>query len=359
MTYCRYSIVLPVRNGRKYIEPCVRSILRQRLSDFELVILDDCSDDGSIEWVSEVTDSRVRILRSPVPRGLEANWKRIGPAVRGEFLTIVGHDDLLDPDYLEVMDQLIRRFPDASLYHAHFRLINSEGRTIRRCAPIPAKETPAHFLSSRLNFERDSFGTGYVMRSDAFQRVGGIPPFKRLLYADDALWLRLMQGSWKATTEEECFSYRLHPASISHRPYWKDSLDALGQYTTFLMEYQRINPEVHAILRSQGPNFFRAVYRGLHLIAMEQGESVDLPSRNKLLSMAHNLTGEDHKTIRHGLYPRIVESITYLLTRPGVRNMVHPRIMALITSIPNNHICLRIRDLILMLARLFRNSGQN
>jgi len=230
----RFTVVVPTHNGGDYLKACVESILSQTVADFRLEVLENASEDGTAEWLSELRDSRVRIWPSKAPLGIEANWHRLLGLPKGEYLTIVGHDDLLDRQFLESVRDLIRRHPDAATYQTHFRLIDEVGKTIRSCSPIPSRETATEFLASRLANLRDSYGTGYVMRSMDYDRVGGIPAFPRLLFADDALVLRLTKNSWKATSPEERFSYRSHAGSVSWRPALAPALDAFEQYLAFI-----------------------------------------------------------------------------------------------------------------------------
>src|SRR5687767_8920998 len=114
----QFTVILPVRNGGEYLKLCVRSVLAQTCRDFELAVLDNCSDDGSSEWLASLDDPRITVYTSRTPLSIEANWARALEIPKREFMTIVGHDDLLHPNYLELMDALIRREPEASLYFA-------------------------------------------------------------------------------------------------------------------------------------------------------------------------------------------------------------------------------------------------
>ena len=129
----KYSIVLPVRNGGEYIKECVHHILSQSLTDFQLHILDNCSTDGTSEWLQSLKDERIMIYPATQPLSIEQNWGRITSIPKNEFITLIGHDDILDANYLAVMDQLIRKHPRASLYQAHFRYIGPKGELLRRC----------------------------------------------------------------------------------------------------------------------------------------------------------------------------------------------------------------------------------
>lgn len=197
-----FTIFLPVKNGGEYLPLCVASILAQTYQDFELVILENQSTDGTAEWLQtlEKKDPRIKVIPSSSPLSIEDNWKRILTVPKNKYMTIIGHDDMLEADFLAEINTLIQGDPEASLYQTHFKLIDNEGNMIRLCKPIPKYETAAEFLASRMAEIRDSFGTGYVMRSNHYEQIGGIPIISDLLYADDALWLGLMGTSLKVTS---------------------------------------------------------------------------------------------------------------------------------------------------------------
>lgn len=265
----RFSIVLPVHNGGVYLPLAVQSVLDQTVSDWNLLILENGSDDGTARWLETLDDPRIGVIASPKTLPIEANWGRILDAPCGEFLTLLGHDDLLDAWYLEEMERLIAQEPNASLYQCEFRLIDSEGQTLRAAASQPARETAPEFLRARLRRERESFGTGYLMRTSDYQRVGGIPAFPGLLFADDALWIELARLAFKATSPKECFAYRVHPQSSSAAAAWKIHLDAMARYLVFLRDLARREPEIGAISR-ENRDYFLWHAQTVYLVALTQ-----------------------------------------------------------------------------------------
>ena len=210
-----YSIILPVRNGGEYIKECIRSILAQSLNDFNLIILENFSTDGTKEWIETLHDERIIVIPAEKPLSMQENWGRIAGIAKNEFMTMIGADDILDPQYLEVMDSLIKKHPAASLYQTHFRFINSQGKVIRNCKPMKEIETVKEFLGSICNNDISIMGTGFMMRSSDYDRLGGIPMYPDLLFADFELWLELTRISYKATAAERTFSYRVHEQSTT------------------------------------------------------------------------------------------------------------------------------------------------
>jgi glycosyltransferase involved in cell wall biosynthesis len=274
----QFLIVLPVRNGGEHLKACVDSILAQVHQHFRLVVLENASTDDTPSWLRRLCDPRISVSESPEPLEIEKNWARILEfGLSEEFLTIIGHDDLLDPGYLSHMSALIDAHPDAGLYQSHFRLIDKRGRRIRSCLPMPARETAEGFLAARLRLRRDSQGTGYMFRASDYLRVGGIPPYKKLIFADDALWLELMRGSYKATLASEMFSYRLHAGGTSHSPDWRSTFDALACYLDFLKSYSRSEPGVQSALQHGMAEYMTFWFRWAYFSAdRDRGERPEI-----------------------------------------------------------------------------------
>src|SRR6266498_4274334 len=194
----KYSIILPVHNGGEYVKECVSSILSQTLGDFDLQVLENYSSDGTLEWIRSLSDERIKVFPSEKPLSIEENWARIKSIQKNEFITLIGHDDLLSKNYLKVMNDLITKHPDATLYQTHFRYIDSKGETIRHCKPMDEIQSATEFLAAFLTGIIDTMGTGFMMRARDYHECGGIPAYPNLLFADFELWINLTGKSYKA-----------------------------------------------------------------------------------------------------------------------------------------------------------------
>lgn len=284
----RFSVILPVRNGWPYVEECVNSILAQTYPHFDLIALDNCSTDATVEWLRRRNDPRIRICTSPVPLSIVDSWARVMHVERHEYMTLIGHDDIFDPDFLETIKNLVERRPESSLYQTGGRFINSEGRTVRSCVAVPEIETAAQYLKARFTFNRDNFGTGFVMRSADYDRVGGIPSFERLFFADDALWLALVGSGSKACDPGEHFSVRVHPESESASlpSLWRPILSGLASLTEFLDGFVQTNAGARESYRAYGPDFMLTYHRNALIMALieasEAGQRIDSATTDRI-----------------------------------------------------------------------------
>jgi len=228
----KYSIVLPVRNGGEYIKECVESILDQTVTDFNLIVLDNCSTDGTLEWITLIKDSRIQIYPSAKPLSIEENWGRIPDVAKNKFMTFIGHDDLLDHNFLEVMDRLINEHPEAGFYQVHSRYIDEKGNKTGSCKPMDEIQNSYQFLAFFLS-GMSELTIGQVMLSDRFDKMNGLPKYPHLLFADLELWINLINKRYRAVAMEECCSKRIHNSSTTN------SSSSLIYYYSFikLLEY--------------------------------------------------------------------------------------------------------------------------
>jgi glycosyltransferase involved in cell wall biosynthesis len=253
----KYSIILPVKNGGVHVKECVNSILHQTHTHFNLHVLDNCSTDGTGEWLQSLTDERIIYLPSAMPLTIEENWGRIKDITKNEFITLIGHDDILLPHYLDTMDQLIADYPTASLYQTHFDYIDNIGSVIKTCKPMPEKKDGPAFLKSFLTNSVDIMGTGFMMRSKDYDEIGGIPVhYPNLLFADMELWLKLTSQSYLCVSLQTCFQYRIHLSTTKTTSDQK-LLQAFEQMVLFLEKFEPKNSAIRKVIELNAPSFIK------------------------------------------------------------------------------------------------------
>jgi glycosyltransferase involved in cell wall biosynthesis len=120
------SVALPVYNGLPYLKAAIETILVQDV-EFELIISDDGSNDGSVELIRSQSDPRIRILTSETNLGIFGNLNRCIAVARGEFVQVFSQDDLMQPGYLASQVQTLRKNPDAGLVYGMPVYIDEKG----------------------------------------------------------------------------------------------------------------------------------------------------------------------------------------------------------------------------------------
>lgn len=251
----KYSIILPVRNGGEYVKECIHNLLSQSLDNYNIIILDNGSTDGTAEWIQSLGSGKIIYYPSGKDLSIEQNWARIKDVPKNEFMTMIGHDDLLHPDYLREMDALIAAYPDASLYQTHFDYIDEDGKFVRHCLPMEKVQHADEFLACQMQRKIDSTGTGYMMRSKDFDALGGMPSqYPNLIFSDYELWIKLMLLGYKATSVKKCFSYRLHQ-SVSRVTNGMRYQEAFSLYVQFIKNLMQKNAGIQEVVQRHGKEF--------------------------------------------------------------------------------------------------------
>src|SRR5260370_32345081 len=127
----KVSIVLPALNAREFLEPRIDSLLNQTFTDWEAVVLDSQSTDGSWEFFKSIAnkDSRFRLYQIP-REGIYAALNRGLELAAGEFLHIATCDDTMAPEFLAEMLHALSRCPESALAACNTLLINRDGNEL-------------------------------------------------------------------------------------------------------------------------------------------------------------------------------------------------------------------------------------
>lgn len=124
------SIVMPMRNSAATVEATIRSIQRQTLQNWELVVIDDGSSDQSAAIVEGVGDSRIRLVREPVGRGLAARLNQAVALCSGEFIARMDSDDLCFPERLARQIERLRREPGIDVLGCGAMVFDAQGAPV-------------------------------------------------------------------------------------------------------------------------------------------------------------------------------------------------------------------------------------
>lgn len=129
----RVSIGMPVFNGENYLAEALDSLLAQTYSDFELIISDNASTDGTQEICRtyEAKDHRIRYFRNQTNIGAAKNYNRVFELSSGEYFKWAAHDDLCAPEYLRKCIEVLDRNPSVVVCHPKTIYINEKGEVCK------------------------------------------------------------------------------------------------------------------------------------------------------------------------------------------------------------------------------------
>lgn len=178
------SVLTTSYNREKLLGFAIESVLASSFSDFEYIIVDDCSTDGTAEVAKafEEKDRRIKVHVNEVNLGDYGNRKKAASLASGKYLKYVDSDDLIYAHCLEVMVKYMETYPDAAL--GLCRPHNPEGPYPHYLRPEESYRQ--HFLENGL-FHNGPIST--IIRRDSYEAVGGFSGRRYL--GDTELWLKL------------------------------------------------------------------------------------------------------------------------------------------------------------------------
>lgn len=142
----RFSVIMPLYNKAPYVRKAIKSVVAQTFEEWELIVVDDCSNDGSSEIVSQFTDPRIRIIRLAENVGV-SNARNKGVTLStASHVTFLDADDWWEPTFLEEMAKFIERHPDAGIYGSGYYIVKNGKKHL---APIGVEET---FIEGEINY---------------------------------------------------------------------------------------------------------------------------------------------------------------------------------------------------------------
>ncbi|WP_252247350.1 glycosyltransferase family 2 protein [Clostridium sp. ZBS4] len=185
------SIIIPVYNASKTIEKTIQSVLNQRYNNFEIIIIDDCSTDRSVEIIENLskTDKRILIYKNKNNLGVSLT-RNLGITIaRGEFIAFLDSDDIWKPLKLQRQLDYIKK-EDIDLCYTSYEIINDKNETDGDIRFVPRNINYNNLLKENIIccstvVLKKKLLVKYNFKSDYF-------------HEDFVLWLQLLKDGFKA-----------------------------------------------------------------------------------------------------------------------------------------------------------------
>lgn len=236
----RISFVLPAYKGR-YLKESISSILNQNYTEFELIVVDDCSPDPIRQIVSKFHDERITYYRNEQNIGgkdLVAQWNHCLEYVKGDYVILATDDDLYEPSFLSSFVPLINKYPDVNLFRARILQVNghNEIKYIDSCykeylSPIEFRYHMMHGMKGGI--------PQYIFKRSALVEKDGFVNFPKAWASDDATAL-MMSDRGVVNSQEHLVRFRWSDINISgDRKYGLEKFMARLQFSRWLQQ-QRV-----------------------------------------------------------------------------------------------------------------------
>lgn len=256
------SIAIPAYNHSTFIEDCLASVCAQTYPELELVIIDDGSTDNTFDVALRFLEPhrdrfRRLLLEQRKNHGVSANSNACIEACRGEWVHLLGSDDVLFPNKVERVQEFIENWncSNLAMAHADCDYIGQDGNRVSRSKQKSRPEPGPDFRAYRWLFlgEHYVFNPTIALHRETFLSAGGFDG--GLSLEDLDCWLRLSVDHAIARVPEVLASYRKHPGNSSRRRL--TMLSALfSTYAKFLMTHHGLISD-NAVRRHFRQNILR------------------------------------------------------------------------------------------------------
>jgi len=214
MSSPKISVCIPSYNCAAYLAEAIDSVLAQSCTDFELLIIDDCSSDSSAEIIAGYVekDQRIVSLRNEANLGMVANWNRCIELAKGEYIHYLFADDTFaSPECLEKMLRVIESDPAISLVVSARNIIDEDSKIKRVASHFRDKKlVPGTEVIRRCLYEgRNLVGEPSVVMFRKCQALRGFHP-GYAQFVDLEMWFHILEQGKFAYLAEPLASFRDH-----------------------------------------------------------------------------------------------------------------------------------------------------
>ncbi len=249
------SVLMPVYNGMPYLPLAVESILKQTFTNFEFIIVNDCSTDGSLQYVKSLTDKRIILIDLSENGGVTPALQQGMKTVKGKYMARLDSDDIAMPHRLERQVKYLEARYDVGLLGTGFITIDAVGKRNHQIE-VFKDDTEIRW---KLLFKNPFFHSTIMLRMEVLR-------LHKLNYElkhgeDYHLWLKMMEHCQANIIEDALIEYR------SHQQSWTFTKNTEQGEAALLIATNAIED----ILKRKEP-------RTTDLINWVRGRTVDRPS---------------------------------------------------------------------------------
>lgn len=202
------SILMPVYNAEPYLSEAIQSMLNQTYTDFELIILDDCSTDRSADVIQTFSDTRIVYHRNDVNYGLANNLNTGLKLAKGKYIARMDGDDISLPHRLQTQVNFLESHPDIDLCSCAMQMFGADNQLwVRDRDPEQVKITMM-FYSAVLH-------ASSVFRRDVFEKNNLYYNQETFPAEDYDLWARAAFYCRMVNLPDVMYLYRMHRTQVT------------------------------------------------------------------------------------------------------------------------------------------------
>lgn len=230
MKYPEISVLMTVYNGGVYVKDAYESIMSQDFLDFEFIIVDDGSEDDSLDFMVNVTDKRVKLYRienSGLVSALNYGLKQC----QGKYIARMDADDISHPSRLRIQKDFLDQYDDVDIVCSNINVINEQGEIVsEQMQSWTNQEDLLRGLLMETNF-KPIIHPSVMVKKHVFNFLNG---YRNLKYAEDRdLWLRAFPYFKIFRLKNKLLNYRIHSKGISREKVFEQMASSVMTTVNF------------------------------------------------------------------------------------------------------------------------------
>ena len=213
--YPKITVVMPVYNVEKYLDTAIKSILNQKFTNFEFVIVDDASTDNSVEIINSYQDQRIKLIKNNVNLGIPTTRNKCLQESSGEYVAVLDCDDYAYPSRLAEQLEFMENNPDFGMVGSWVELIDENDDLT---GEVWNEDEPSQKIPCRLLFHNYFAHSAVLLRRSALDTVKINGEIYRKDYPnaqDYDLWVRISKKFKVWNIPKVLIKYRVHSHCIS------------------------------------------------------------------------------------------------------------------------------------------------
>jgi glycosyltransferase involved in cell wall biosynthesis len=199
------SIIMPLFNSERYVGVAVESLLSQSYGDFELIIVNDCSTDGSLEVLRKYNDQRICIMHNETNQGIVFSRNKGLKAANGTFIAPFDSDDVAMPNKFNLQIGFLKKHTRLGMLGSWAKLIDENGNLLKKRWKLKAK---SERIPAVMFFRNYFVQSAVIMRRDAMPKHGYRNGYD--LVEDWMMWCEIAENHPVWNFPEYLIQYRIH-----------------------------------------------------------------------------------------------------------------------------------------------------
>jgi len=284
------SVILPVYNGGQYLKYAVESVLQQTHTDFEFLIINDCSTDNSGQYLKSLNDNRIQLFTNTSNKGLFWNLNYLISKCNSPLIKLWAQDDIMYPNCLSCFKNIHLTHPQIGFSYSKVRHIDESGNFYKPEKEDITPEIISSDLHALISFEYGCIAGNIAntcISRNALNKVGFFNENMRIS-ADFEMWVRIAQFFQVGFINEPVIMLRDHKEQLSrNEKYYLNHVIEDLQVYRYLQSYVPVN------IRKEGKKKLREkkliFYYTLMLKTFFKGEFITGFKYLQLLNKQDNL----------------------------------------------------------------------